>query len=696
MAAQWEDRTPSRPDRYLDWEELNRSCSGEPLSERWCSVLVQCSLSSSGSPAANLIRLRDEIMTQRPPGPFTIKINSDEAELLNARIAAIEDGIYTASGPEDAGLQFFIYLPESRAYTNGRYAQQDYYMIRLVGPPIEGLQFNPISIGEYRMMALIADRLERTTQVAVGIIDDSIAFANERFRTRRTIAGQTTDVTRIAKIWLQDLEWATPGPDHGVAFGTRLSEQQINTFFRDAAAQSGSIRDIDVYRRAGVVDFSKSGRNSMARRSGHGTVVLDLACGFSPDTAKGMERPIFAVQLPDAATADTSGVTMASYVLQGLRQIMLWADSPDDGVPLPLVVNFSYGIMAGPKDGTHDLEREIDRLVSHRNKTTPTAVVLPSGNSLRSRTTARVELAAGATHAINWVVQPDDATPSFLEIWFEPTTAGSAAPFDVAITPPLEEADLVGQPTADRCMVLVNDGRPICGVYYDPPASALGRRRASVFVAINPTKSLRRGAAVAPSGAWRVVLINTTTGALVLDLFIQRDDTPTDFPAKGRQSYFDHVNAYQRVAGTGDYTGLGGPERPCPITAAGTLSAIGTGKQTVLVGAANIRETIAPADYTASGPTIGKVAPDFSAIVDEGVFSGTLGAGTASGTVVSMRGTSAAAPQVTRQLADVMASVAKLKNVLGAANVPDPQLGFATLPMSVRADIPSRRRPGDA
>ncbi len=695
MTAQWQDRTPRRPDRYLDWEELTRSSSGEPLSERWCSVLVQCSLSSGDSPAANLIRLRDEIMTQRLPGPFSIKINSEEAELLNARIAAIEDGIYTASDSEDAGLQFFIYLPESRAYKNGRYAHQDYYMIRLVGPPIEGLQFNPISIHEYRVMALMAGRSDRAERVAVGIIDDSIAFANERFRTRRTIAGQTTEVTRVAKIWLQDLERAMPGPDHGVAFGTRLSDRQINTFFREAAAQSGSIWDDDVYRRAGVVNFNKSGRNSMARRSGHGTVVLDLACGFPPETEKGMERPIFAVQLPDAATADTSGVTMASYVLQGLRQIMLWADSPDDGVPMALVVNFSYGITAGPKDGTHDLEREIDRLVSHRNKTTPTAVVLPSGNSLRNRTTVRVELAVGATQEIDWVVLPDDATPSFLEIWFESKTAGSAAPFGFTITPPLGEADLVGQPTANRGRVLFNDGRPICGVYYDPPATALGRRRASFFVAINPTKTLRPGIAIAPSGTWRLMLTNTTTGPLVLDLFIQRDDTLTDYPAKGRQSYFDHVNAYQRVAETGDYKGLGGPERPCPITAAGTLSAIGTGKQTVLVGAANIRESIAPADYTASGPTIGKAAPDFSAIIDEGDFLGTLGAGTASGTVVSMRGTSAAAPQVTRQLSDVMASVAALRQVLSAADVADPQLGLATVPKTVRADIPLRRRPGD-
>ena len=49
---------------------------------------------------------------------------------------------------------------------------------------------------------------------------------------------------------------------------------------------------------------------------------------------------------------------MGSYVLQAVRLIMLWADRfGQDGVPL--VINFSYGLLAGPKDGTQKIEQAL-------------------------------------------------------------------------------------------------------------------------------------------------------------------------------------------------------------------------------------------------------------------------------------------------------------------------------------------------
>jgi len=692
MALQWIDRPPIRPDRYLDWEALNRR-GIDATKEYWCPVLVQVAQGPASNPTAGLIRLRDEIDGQPQHGPFTIKMHTEELALLDLQISLVSEDRYQASGPDDVGYQFFVYLPEACAYENGRYAHKEHYRIRLVGLPVVGLTFSEIcSRGQQPVGAEVVP--PRSQGVAIGVIDDAIAFANARFRTRHGASGGI-ERTRISHIWVQDLERSTCEPDHRVAFGCRLDSDDINEFMRQSAAATGVINDADVYRRAGLLDFGNGRYNGLARRISHGTHVMDLACGFDPGDPAGNDRPILAVQLPDAATADTSGITMASYVLQGLRQIMLWADALDHGRPMPLVVNFSYGTLAGPKDGSHYLEREIDRLVAHRNKTAPTAVVLPAGNAYRSRTTARMALAAGASEQIDWVALPDDHTPSFLEIWFEPgTPSGDKPPIDVSIYPPIGLADPADMPRNGAARVLTETGKVVCGIYYDVASSEQGSRRARVFLAINPTRSLKHDQTIAPSGSWRLAICNNSSAELKLDLHIQRDDTPASFRLKGRQSYFDHPNGHQRDSVTGNYDKLGQPSRECPITHEATLSAIGNGRCTILVGAAEDGDQIAPADYTSCGPTAARVGPDFSAIAEDGqAFPGVLAAGSASGTVVAMRGTSVAAPQITRRLADVVASTDQLKQQIGANGIPDPQLGFGILPRAARKDLPNRKRP---
>jgi len=694
MALQWIDRLPIRPDRYLDWEVLNRS-GIDATKECWCPVLVQVAQGPASNPAANLIRLRDEIDAQPPHGPFTMKMHTEELALLDLQISAVSEGRYPATGPDDVGYQFFIYLPEAHAYENGRYTRKDAYRIRLVGPPIAGLTFNEVSRRPHALQPFMAELAVPVARqrVAVGIIDDGIAFANARFRTRPG-AGDGIERTRVRHIWVQDLEQVTTDPDHRVAFGRRLDAYDINELMELSAAGTAVINDADVYRRAGVFDFGKDGYHGVARRLSHGTHVMDLACGFDPSAPEGDDRPILAVQLPDAATADTSGVTMGSYVLQGLRQIMLWADKLDQGSPMPLVVNFSYGMLAGPKDGSHYLEREIDRLVAHRNKTTPTAVVLPAGNAYRSRTTARMTLPAERSEQINWIALPDDFTPSFLEIWFDQgASGGDGPPVNVSISPPIGLAGPAEMPRSGAAKVLAEGSKPVCGIYYDAASPEQGKGRARIFVAINPTRSDTADDAIAPSGSWRLAITNTGSTELKLELFIQRDDTPTGFRRKGRQSYFDHANAHQRDCVTGNYDKLGEPGRECPITHEGTLSAIGNGRYTVLVAAAEDGDQIVPADYTSSGPTAARAGPDLSAIAEDGpAFPGTLAAGSASGTVVAMRGTSVAAPQVARRLADVVARMELLKEQLGMIDTPHPRLGLGVLPRTANKDIPRRKR----
>ena len=111
-----------------------------------------------------------------------------------------------------------------------------------------------------------------------------------------------------------------------------------------------------------------------------------------------------------------------------------------------------------------------------------------------------------------------------------------------------------------------------------------------------------------------------------------------------------------------------------------------------VVGAAEATDHYPPADYTSSGPTKFRDGPDYSAFADEGdAHWGRLAAGTFSGSTVTMRGTSVAVPQVTREIANRLgvSSDAPLDGI--PVQVSDqPRLGKIILPLPV--DPPIRRR----
>ena len=655
MTEQWNDQPTKRPDRYLDWEYLNR-LTKPPRKEMWCSVLIQVDPGSASDPAATLRRLQQEVNDMALGGNIPIRMHSDEEKHLDKTIHEIDPD--SPPVPGDVPWRYFAYIPENSAYDAlGNYARGDYYTIGLVGPPIDDFGTQKPPKPSRGSLPSLPDGI-RERAVAIGIIDDGIAFANERFRKLPSPSAAGSQQSRVAAIWLQNLERMSL--DNGVVFGRFLqanstgSLKGINQYLQDSAGFTGVISDAQVYRSAGVHDFSKDRYETSTLRIAHGTHVMDLACGADPKDADGQAfatyHPILAVQLPDTVTADTSGISMGSYVLQGLRQVMLWADQLGD---IKLVVNFSYGITAGPKDGTHYLEREIDRLVEYRNRKAKTAVILPSGNSFEDRMTAAIDLASGASEHLDWMILPDDGTPNFVEIWFDlphSTSHPAPCPVQLTLTPPAGPKSPETMPEAGRAMLLKPCDKLVSGIYYDVFERPDCKNRARIFLAVNPTKSWDAGQAIAPSGRWRISLANPTQHLLKLSLYVQRDDTPGGFRRKGRQSYFDHPSAHERDPVTGDYSAL---SKACPITHYATLSAIGTGRHTVLVGAAEDSEPLRPARYTSSGRTDGKEQPDISAVADDGpAMLGILASGTASGSVVAMNGTSVAAPQITRRLAE--------------------------------------------
>lgn len=692
MSVQWIDRSPERPDRYLDWDAVNRSAQGDDL-DGWCSVLVQTAVAGGQDPAQHLKELRDKLPRPGSPTPAPFNATADELDLIDARIAEIEGGTLVPTGPDDPRLSFFVYMRETDAYANGDFNHQPpIFRIRLAGPPMPELPVERPTAPAPVPPQMPAPAAIPPQSVAVGIIDSAIAFANERFRTRDGAPSGGVDRSRIRQLWIQSVEH-TDSTSGTVVLGQRLDAIAIDGALQASAQPAGVINEDALYAATGAVSFAQEFQQATARHGGHGTHVADLACGYDVSDMQGSRRPVLAVQLPEPAKLKTSSVTTASYALQGLRQILRWADTISPDGPLPLVVNFSYGYFAGPKDGYHPFVDEMHRLVASRQA--PSALVLPAGNTYLARVTAEMSLGPNAADSLDWILLPDGGTPSFLEIWLDNVVNPGDVSLQISI--PGSGPQSVPMPANRQAKLLAIDGKTIGGVYFD--SRPYGQNRSRIFVAVNPTKSFQAGYAVAPSGAYGVTIENKRQAAISARLVIQRQDTPAGAEPKGRQSYFAHPNAYARDPATANYDALGTPSSPCPITHSGTLTEISTTLDAVIVGAVFAEKDgikSLPTLYTSAGPVPARPGPDFAAVGDEDrALPGVIAAGTRSGSFAIFQGTSIAAPQLTRYLADAGARLATLKANLGIASGAqrDARTGWAAVSAIGRAHIPPRRKP---
>jgi hypothetical protein len=523
--------------------------------------------------------------------------------------------------------------------------------------------------------------------VVLGVIDDGLGFAHEHLRG-------TDGGTRVQHFWNQD--GLVHPPADLYPYGLELTKGDTDISGIDshlAFCQRTGIVDEDwLYDRSGHMIYGRSGHKPLALREAHGTLVVDVAGGHefrhAPDN-----RPIIGVQLPVAATADTSGGTLIPYVVDAFNYILQRAG------PKPTVINLSYGLTNGPHDGSSDFEVAIDGYVQDRRAAgAPLAVVLPSGNSRLVRGHARFALAAKgspqAKHKLRWRIQPDDATPSYLEIWLPPSTGGNDPKVKVKIQPPwgsespdMEEGDppLVWRPYPS--------GQPLC--YFSYVNAGLTNHRGMILVAVVATTTNERGIDVAPCGTWKISIKNKSDFAIQdIRAWIRRDDSPYGYPLRGRQSYFAD-SAYERYH---PITGrVVDADNASYVKRDGTISSLATGRETIVVGGftrttSKPSTTWQPTYYSSSGPVVsppGRTGaspngPDGAAVSDDSkVHHGVLAAGSRSGSTVQMFGTSVAAPQVTRWALEQMAQAgdctrADFNGLVTANNPPSPWAGTRT------------------
>lgn len=663
FAAKNPSAVPATVDPPEDWEKANRTLSGPRASKaRWQPVYVHLA-GEAGALQGNAAALLNH--TGATVEPRTLYFSAEAKTFLEK----LEQGASTVD-PTNPNLWFFVYRPEDAAYT---------VLTDLKGTPLYSVEAVGTAIPTDDRDALLTPLTNSRESVdlveaaahklpcATAIIDDQIGFLNSRFRRRSGPAGR--GVTRIDRLALMGQPGFTKSKYAQVGVANPFDIDALingHTWEHEGyeAAYPGGVRfDPPADYKTDMED--PRFRRPFAFQAGHGTHVMDLAAGF-PIEDNRQDRPIFAVQLPRLAAAETSGARLDLFVLLAVIRILDWADTTysvgGQPQPVPVVINISYGFLAGPKDGSGFLESEIARRLAWRSKhTAPSYAVIPAGNGFRDRTHARLELSPGETRSVSLRLQPQDRSTSFVEIWIN---SGDQLAF--TLTPPTSPAP--GAPPGSNLLHLdlgqapcVTDGRlngtTVLRAYlqdmgYNGLKTSAGRRR--LVLAFCPTINHDAPALTVPAGRYELTLTNTGAMQAMVDIDVQRDDTPSTFPAYGRQAYLDDRHVDDEDPETF------GRDMPDPLQSAvkreATLSAMATSADNhlLVVGAAFDRHAFEkPALYSASGAGLQRGGPDLAAVTEESrAHPGRLAAGLFSGSSAVFSGTSMAAPLVTRALVD--------------------------------------------
>ncbi|MBL1438108.1 MAG: S8 family serine peptidase [Rhodobacteraceae bacterium] len=525
--------------------------------------------------------------------------------------------------------------------------------------------------------------------VIIGIIDSGIALGHARFR-------HANGTTRFLSAWQQSAKW---NGQTDLPFGEEIFQHEIDTLIKQNTA-NGVLDEAAFNRASRISNMTNAiGQRDVEFDASHGTHVLDLATGY-PLKSDTTRLPIIAVNLPARASMGAAGSFLEFFVISAISRIIKTADqlwdthySDDNAKGFPIVINLSYGLQAGPKDGTSPIGKYISDLIMERktNGRPPLRVVLPAGNDNLSRGNIRRHLGRTSKPLlVNWRVMPEDQTSNYVDIWSDVLPhkdfdlKNSETPLKLKITAPDGYMISSTAGKTNQYLDIANYGRIYCRVH-----NSGENFRINYVICTAPTLTQSPDLKTAPSGLWKIELAYEKGVQKDKDVYlrIQSDQTVGAGGAAGKLSYFDHPK-YQKYDENGriqdtdafPYENLGISHQDRndyfgPVQRKGTLNAVAAFEEAIVL--TGHRSTDGrPAPYASTGRGDhnigGKKSPTASFPTDDGyAHFGILAAGNNSASTAALQGTSFANAQATRIISQALlgwyAAKADPKSTLGSA-----------------------------
>lgn len=468
----------------------------------------------------------------------------------------------------------------------------------------------------------------------LGVIDDGCCFAHEHFRSA---AG-----CRVRALWDQDPAaqpvsgWRAPAPGGG-GYGVELLQAELDA----AIANFPTLGEMGERAERALYAALARPRWGLPSRM-HGARVMHLLAGrrgtpgAAPDAG---QMPVIFVQLPTQTVGDTSGDSLGMHVLDGARYIVARARQLD--VAAEVTINISLGSVAGPHDGSSLAERALTELASDPK----VRIVMAAGNTAgpESRLHAQQVVARGTPG--RFVVRAHSALQrdSFVELWIDADAADALALRVVA--PGGQRSDWIG---VGQLTALRGAGRQVLAALSVVRRPAQGERGAMALLSLATTDGI--GSRMpAPAGFWSIEVESQRATPTVVHGWVERDDTVIG-ARRPQQMRFETAIGQADDGSVNDDM---------------TLSNLSNAEGLVVVGG-YVQSAMRVAAYSANGPRRGGQAgdpthyPNHYAPSDRSHWlRGIAVPGFFSGTHSAISGTSAAAPQVARTLAEggVMAEI---------------------------------------
>lgn len=675
----WKPETACDP--YLVWADLTTNYA--PDSGGWVGVLVE--LTTPDAHEAFRTALTTDGITHFIPGG--LRQPKQTTCFLTGFVTLV--GLRILVGQVGAGAVERFSLQQSRTDLKvaGRYAKD------LLAGRLAHTEANVLwATGEKGKAADGTAYAHKGT--FIGVIDDGFPFVSA--------AGLTQNSDRRVHLW--DQGWESYSSEEAPAGPSSSKDPYWQTawgWYTQSGTENGAFegflygRELKTAPEPAVVRgdsraYVESHYFDRVPRHTHGAAVLGLAAPWAlrgpraawPDHVSGLAL----VQLPTRTVDDTSGGSLAMRVLDGLRYI-LWQESmtrPPQGNPRNVVVNVSYGVQAGPHDGSSMFERALKEMLDQHEHL---HVVLPAGNSHLAGGHARRRVEKSDKSDFHFFVLPDNASDTHVELWL-PLDANA----EVHIQPPgmpkpmgpirAGEAKVYGMPDSS------DPSRRIEFAAIYPRRVAQSNTKSMLLLCIGATRNElgadglgtamgldgeRRRAVLATPGLWRMTVTNCGTELLDVDAWIERDDAGADHSGGNRQAYFPDSAAI--------------PLEPANATPEGTLNGIATLQhaRAHVVGATQPDGEMAR--YSAAGDA-GQGLPSAAAPADwSWAVSGLKTHGFAPGTVTRINGTSAASAVFARKLA-----VKPVARELALEPPPEPVGSMASAPSSPQSQLPRMPR----